>query len=317
MADLKKILLTGNYKEFNIKYVTEKLNLLGIEFCVVDILNDKDKNYKEKLNMQIQAESALQACSTTSLALVLGGVLDYSINLDSSTFSEILSENRLSDGEVLNSYDAVLCLKSSNPDDYGLYEQSLSLWVGTEHLRVVKNEERLLEEIKAVLGIPKPVEIERKLLIERPEIDLLSNLKFCRKIPITQAYLTTPEEGKFRVRKRGIGSNTLYIKTFKQKISDITRIEIETYISKEEYNAYLNQNEYITGVISKDRYCIVYGDKYFELDIYPFMPTTATLEIELLSEDESYEIPNFVKLIRDVSTEREYRNSYLAQKYGN
>ena len=175
---------------------------------------------------------------------------------------------------------------------------------------------RLLKEVVAFLGIPKPLEIERKFLIEYPDIEFLNSIKTCRRIPITQAYLTTPEEGYFRIRKRGEGDKAVYIKTVKIKISDIKRIEIENYISKEQYDSYLAQRQYVTGIISKDRYCIVDNNTYYELDVYPFWNDRATIEIELLSEDQRYQLPKFVKLIREVSSEPDYRNLALAQKYG-
>ena len=103
----------------------------------------------------------------------------------------------------------------------------------------------------------------------------------------------------------------------KIKISDIKRIEIENYISENEYNEYLSHTEYITGIISKDRYCIVDNSTYYELDVYPFWNDKATIEIELLSENQDYKLPDFIKLIREVTYESEYRNIALAQKYRN
>ena len=173
-----------------------------------------------------------------------------------------------------------------------------------------------MTEILSFLGIPKHFEIERKFLTDYPNLNFLNNIKTCRKIPITQAYFTTPDEGYFRIRKRGEGKNAVYIKTVKIKISDIKRIEIENYISEKEYNEYMSKKEYITGIISKDRYCIVWNGTYYELDIYPFWNDKATIEIELLSENQQYKLPDFIKLIREVTFEQEYRNLALAQKYG-
>ena len=199
----------------------------------------------------------------------------------------------------------------------------LSLWVGTQHLRVIDNStgfeektERLKKETLAVLGIPEPLEIERKFLIKYPDLKQLAEMKLCRKIPITQAYLTTPEEGRFRVRKRGEGADVLYIKTIKHKINDLKRIEIESYISEEEYYAYLDRKDCVEGIISKDRYCLVWDARYFELDVYPFWKDRATLELELTDENEEFSLPDFVDPIRDVSFEKEYRNKYLAAVYG-
>lgn len=243
---------------------------------------------------------------------------------------------------IRNSYDAVFHLvtsangaeehynltnnkaRSETPEEARrLDTETMAVWTGTPHLRVIDNStsfdaklERLMTEVLAFLGIPEHLEIERKFLIEYPDIKLLESIKTCRKIPITQAYLTTPDEGCFRIRKRGSGDKAVYIKTVKIKISDIKRIEIENYISEKEYTNYLAKKEYITGIISKDRYCIVHGTTYYELDVYPFWSDKATLEIELLSEAQSYKLPDFVKLIREVTFEKEYRNFALAQKYG-
>ena len=173
---------------------------------------------------------------------------------------------------------------------------------------------RLLNEVKGFLGIPEPLEIERKFLIEMPDLIFLNSLKTCRKIPITQAYLSTSEEGKFRVRKRGEGENAIFIKTVKHKINDLIRIEIESLIPESEFYGYLFDKKSVQGIISKDRYCIAWNSTYYELDVYPFWQDKAILEIELLDENQPYELPDFVKLIREVSFEKEYRNKALAQK---
>ena len=40
------------------------------------------------------------------------------------------------------------------------------------------------------------------------------------------------------------------------------------------------------------------------------------MELELLSEEQPYELPDFLTLIRDVTTEKKYRNMQLAMTYG-
>ena len=270
------------------------------------------------------------------------GLLDNKAFVTEEEFDRYSSLYGTNEDVIRNSYDAVFHLvtsangaeehytldnnqaRSESPQEaVALDEEIISVWTGTPHLRIIDNStsfeeklSRLKTEIFAFLGIPKPLEIERKFLIEYPDTNLLDNMKTCRKTPITQAYLSTPEEGNFRIRKRGSGENAVYIKTVKIKLSDIKRIEIETYISKKEYYDYLNKKEYVTGIISKDRYCIVHDSTYYELDVYPFWIDKATLEIELLSEEQEYKIPPFVKVIREVTFEKEYRNLSLAQVYG-
>lgn len=270
------------------------------------------------------------------------GLLDslaYVTQADFDRYSALYGTN---EDMLRNSYDAVFHLVTAAKGAEGHYtldnnpvrgesvdeairfdEKVLSIWTGTPHLRVIDNStdfehklERLMKEILGFLGEPEPFEIERKFLIEYPNLDEINKIKTCRRVAITQAYLTTPEEGNFRIRKRGEGDRAVYIKTVKIKINDIKRIEIEKYISKKEYYDYLSQTDCVEGIISKDRYCIVYDNTYYELDVYPFWNDRATLEIELLSESQPYSLPPFAKLIREVSFEGEYRNFALAQKYG-
>ena len=114
--------------------------------------------------------------------------------------------------------------------------------------------------------------------------------------------------------KRGEGENAIFIKTVKHKINDLIRIEIESLIPESEFYGYLFDKKSVQGIISKDRYCIAWNSTYYELDVYPFWQDKAILEIELLDENQPYELPDFVKLIREVSFEKEYRNKALAQK---
>lgn len=270
------------------------------------------------------------------------GLLDNKAFVTQEEFDRYSSLNGANEDIIRNSYDAVFHLVTAADGAESSYnltnntarsetieqakmidKEILSVWTGTPHLRVIDNStsfdkklERLMTEILSFLGIPKHFEIERKFLIEYPDLDVLNKMKTCRRIPITQAYLTTPDGGYFRIRKRGEGKNAVYIKTVKIKISDLKRIEIENYISEKEYKEHMNKKEYITGLISKDRYCIVWNNSYYELDVYPFWNDKATIEIELLSENQPYKLPDFIKLIREVTFEKEFRNFALAQKYG-
>lgn len=319
-----KLILSGKTPKNMGNYEFHKL-LFELE------LNEENKvvNYAEKMD-----------CDRVVI-IFDRGLLDNKAFVTQDDFDRYSSINGINEDKIRNSYNAVFHLVTaangaeehynlcSNPARSESVEEArkidietIAAWTGTPHLRVIDNSssfedklKRLLIEIKAFLGVPKPLEIERKFLIEYPDISFLNDLKTCRKSHLTQAYLTTPEEGNFRIRKRGDGENAVYIKTVKIKISDIKRIEIENYISEEEYYNYMNRKECITGMISKDRYCIVYQSAYYELDVYPFWTDKATIEIELLSEDQPYVLPDFVVPIREVTFESEYRNLILAQKY--
>ena len=77
----------------------------------------------------------------------------------------------------------------------------------------------------------KPLEIERKYLIEYPDIGLLENYPGVVKAEITQVYFNTENEQKLRVRSWKTADRTVYYLTRKKKISDMVRVEEESEIT--------------------------------------------------------------------------------------
>jgi len=75
-------------------------------------------------------------------------------------------------------------------------DKLISVWTGHPHLRVIDKKfdfenkmKKLIIKISAFLGEPFPYEIERKFLIEYPDIEWLTNLPNCERIEIIQTYL--------------------------------------------------------------------------------------------------------------------------------
>lgn len=156
-------------------------------------------------------------------------------------------------------------------------------------------------------------EIERKFLIEYPNLEFLQGVKNYDKTYIIQTYLKTDEtEGGTRIRKRGKNNIFEYTKTYKKTITAIKRIEIEEVITKEDYEKLLELADDKLKSIEKYRHCFEYKGKMFELDTYTFWTDRATLEIELESENESFDFPPFIKCIKEVTNDLAYRNRSLA-----
>ena len=198
-------------------------------------------------------------------------------------------------------------------------DRSLSAWCGHPHLRVIGCEEKfedkaahLVREIKAFLGEPEPYETERKFLVAYPDLDALAANPFCKKVEIEQTYLSGRGE---RVRRRGANGDYLYFHTVKNGARGITSVENERRITKEEYEKYLADAEPGRGTVKKDRYCIVYKGQYFELDVYPIWRDRALLEIELESEDDEVILPDFLDVIREVTSEDDYKNYNIAKLF--
>jgi len=110
------------------------------------------------------------------------------------------------------------------------------------------------------------------------------------------------------VRQRGLDGSYIYTLTTKTHISDIKRIETEERITQREYLTLLNDADTNVHQIKKSRYCIMHNNKYFEVDIYPFSKNTAICEIELADENDQFDMPEFIKVIKEVTNDKRFSN---------
>lgn len=162
-----------------------------------------------------------------------------------------------------------------------------------------------------------PLEIERRFLIEYPDLDALRRMPGYRVRHISQTYLRS--DGDFvggRIRMVVEDGRTSYIYTYKERLSDMTRREYEQEISFEEYCDLLTHKKKHTITIEKDRHIFDYAGLVYELDVYDFWDDKASLEAEVESEDVEIPIPPCVTLIKEVTDDRRYNNSRLAMNRG-
>lgn len=157
------------------------------------------------------------------------------------------------------------------------------------------------------------MEIERKFLIAYPDKAFLDSLS--ERTEIEQTYLNVSEHGgRMRVRKRGLDGNWVYTKTEKKKITEVSRVEIESEITESEYLELLNYSDSERATVCKTRYCYTYKNQTFEIDVYPFWTDKAVMELELESEEQTIDFPPYISLIKEVTTDKEYTNASIAKK---
>ena len=286
-------------------------------------------------------ESAARGMKNTKVLIVCDrGMLDNKAYMKDVEFKRLLRELQTNEVKERDSYDAVFHLVTAakgKESEYtlsnngariesieearALDDKTISAWTGHPHLRIIDNStdfeeklERLLKEISSFLGEPEPLEIERKYLIYYPDIKKLESMPNCTKLEITQTYLKSNDGVERRVRRRGINGNYLYYLTEKRKISELKRIETEKRLTEKEYIDLLGEQDSTLRVIHKTRYCLVYNNQYFEIDVYPQWDNQAIMEIELSSEDEEIKVPNFIKVYSDVTNNKEYKNYEMAKE---
>ena len=300
----------------------------------------------QKCQMQLQLEKEKifeQGAASMLVEKVLivcdRGALDnkaYMTDLDFSCVLEALGCNEV---DLRDNYDAVFHLVTAAKGAEKFYttannaartetvEQAAALddkliaaWTGHPHLRIIDNAtdfedklKRLIVEISSFLGEPEPYEIERKFLIEYPDVSALEKLPNCQRVEIIQTYLIAASGEESRVRQRGIDGNYVYFQTTKKKVTEVKRIEVERRLSKDEYLQLLMDADPTCRPIRKTRYCLTYDNQYFEIDVYPFWKDKAILEIELADESTEIRFPAQIKVIAEVTEDDSYKNAALAK----
>lgn len=310
----------------------------------INPVNDKDFQ-KHLLALQIEKEAiAVKAAKSIGAEKMLivcdRGLLDAKAYMTQTEYDEMLKETPYTELELRDSYGAVFHLvtaangarefytlannnaRSESPEQaVNIDQKIIGAWTGHPHFRVIDNStdfddkiKRLLHEITAFLGEPEPFEIERKFLIEYPNIEWLESLPNCQQVEIIQTYLKSNED-EVRIRQRGLNGSYIYTKTIKKKISNVKRMEIEKRLSKDEYLRLLMDADTTKHQIRKTRYCLTYNNCYLELDVYPFWTDKAILEIELSNENDEISIPDEIKVIKEVTDDENFKNASLAKIY--
>ncbi len=148
------------------------------------------------------------------------------------------------------------------------------------------------------------VEIERKFLVKS---DDFKKQAFAQN-NIAQGYLSSAPERTVRVRIKG-HKGFITIKGISQS-GGMSRFEWENEIPLDEAQELLKLCE--RGKIEKTRYEIKAGDHVFEVDeFYGENEGLVMAEIELNSEDETFEKPDWVG--EEVTNDERYYNAYLSK----
>jgi len=290
----------------------------------------------EKENVFLQAAESMP--HEKILIVCDRGAMDNRAYMADTEFTAVLQSTNRSEVELRDSYDAVFHLTTAAKGAVEFYttannatrtetpEQAIELddkliaaWTGHPHMRVIDNSsdfedkmKRLIKEISVFLGEPEPLEIERKFLIHYPDIDWLEQQPSCRRVEIIQTYLNSDSGDEVRVRQRGINGSYVYYKTTKRSITGLKRVEIEKRLTKEEYLTLLMDADTSRRQIRKTRYCLIWENQYFEIDVYPFWQDKAIAEIELSDEQSEIRFPEQLQVIADVTEDPSYKNAALS-----
>lgn len=158
------------------------------------------------------------------------------------------------------------------------------------------------------------IETERKYIILKPESAQMQKCDNYESSEIEQIYLES-NGATHRIRKRVFSNKTLYTETKKTRISSMSALEDEREISEEKYNKLKKNQEKNTVKLVKTRHSFSTNSLTFEIDVYPEWQNCAIMEIELTDESSEPQIPEFIKVVSEVTGKREYSNASMSRSF--
>lgn len=281
------------------------------------------------------------------------GIMDTKAYLGDEDFKAILARHRW-DEMVLREgrYDGVFHLVTAadgKPEYYNLNNPARQektpeaaiqadhltqeAWLGHPHLVVIDNStlfeekmKRLLNAIRKFLGDPVGIEIERKYLVGAmpPSASLASGGPFPipvahQEVEIEQRYLVSPNVNEvLRIRRRWQENRgaTYYFTKKSATESMIARHETEKQITQDEYTKTLADSDKDFDTIQKKRFCFVWQNQYFEMDVIMAPERIAgliLLEIELTETTQQVSLPPWLPITAEVTEDPRFTNYALAR----
>lgn len=296
-------------------------------------------------NEDLLEEAARRLCGDKNIVMLCDrGAPEIEAYMGREQATEVLGRMGLTRGELLARYHTVIFMvtaadgapkafeaaKANNPDRSESVEQAVArdkltqrCWLGAESLSIIQNSgdgkeawRRKVEQAKRAvgrkLGIPEPVEIERKYALTSFSLDGIPS----EEAEIEQIYLKrTSLEVERRIRRRVFAGHTLYFYTEKEQRSEGVRIENERRISWAEYERLKQDADPALMTLRKYRRYFLYEGQYFELDTFSgFSRMLTLLEIELPTLDTPVKLPPGFKA-HDVTGDKRYGNYNIAHGF--
>lgn len=267
------------------------------------------------------------------------GMLDNKYYTPAEAFPRIVDELGSTEVELRNSYDAVFHLvtaakgaeefytNDNNAARHETIEEAAAMddgfieaWTGHPHLRVIDNStdfegkmRRLVHEIAYFLGEVGPYELERQFLIEMPDLEVLGAMPNCELVQMIQTYLRSDADHEIRIRKV-MGKGSAYSYTEKEILGTHKRLVRRRRLTKQEYITLLAQADPERRQIVKTRYCLATLGHYYEIDVHPCWQDRAILKVDYSGDGSELVFPPEIKVIREVTEDREYDNEVIASR---
>jgi len=329
------------YKVFTVPEVPTMFTQSGMNY-----LTDNAALFYEGEKATLEIQLALEdrflrmaaTCTEPTVVVCDRGTMDISAYMKPEMWAQITAALGTDTARLRARYDAVLHMVSAADgaeqfyttgnnaarneaaDSEGLAvarqldKRVIKAWSGHPHLRVINNQvdfdrkiNRVLKEISNVLGLPQPIEEERKYIVE---VD--GTVPDAIESHITQTYLTAEPGCEVRLRSRSWGGKVVNVHTNKV-VSGSEEIVTERQVSNALYRSLLQQADPYRRTIRKTRHSFIWQGQFFELDTYhDELEGLVVLETKGIARHEDVKLPPFIRIKEDITGNRKYYNYNLA-----
>ncbi|MFB4306390.1 hypothetical protein [Actinomadura sp. GTD37] len=159
-----------------------------------------------------------------------------------------------------------------------------------------------------------PVEIERKFLLGKAPDWSHPALRDADVIDYEQVYLKVEGPEQVRIRRGSRAGRTAYHLARLHRLADGVREVEERELGRDEYETLRRDRDTRREIIAKVRYCFDWQGQFFELDDIHRPATRAChlLELQVESLEQSFTLPDFLVIDREVTTDRAFSNAMIA-----
>ncbi|MDO4378166.1 MAG: AAA family ATPase [Erysipelotrichia bacterium] len=269
------------------------------------------------------------------------GIHDDKGYVSEEDFKNILEQFSMKEEDINKRYDLVMHMVTSAKGQEEAYTLSnnaaryesiedaqkvddmiLDSWKDHPNRVIVNNDvdfekklRRAIQAVFAYLGDEKPIEVFKKYLVELND-EVLEKVKGEKNIScvhILQHYLKSTPPMEKRIRRREKDGNTLYYYSEATMLTANKRIKRDRIISERQYIDYSLEIDPQLKMIDKERYGFIYNNHFFKLDVFSFDKSKALLSVQVPTENEKIIVPDYFRIIKDVTDNPDYKNYYLAK----
>jgi predicted ATPase/CYTH domain-containing protein len=304
---------------------------------------------KTKIALEDAFFAVAKASKVPSIIICDRGTMDTSAYLDRDTWEVVMDEFSWNVVDLRDKrYDAVIHMVTAAIGAETFYTTEnnaartenlqqardldfkvLNAWVGHPHIRIVDNSTdfkgkiaRVNEIVCQMIGLPRPVENQRKFVVTPVDSDLskMPGVKM-EGFEVEQTYLKSEESsiGYTYLRRRGQNGIYTYTLSTVRSATDFDsrsdqQIILERAISGREYVALLKQADPSRMAVKKKVFCFLHENTYFELHQF-LEPNVGLTILNTESDGPVVSFPWFIKVRGEVTGAKEFSSFYLAKHY--